>query len=164
MPKTKDNLLTVEEAPEPPMPGPSPLVDFQEPIAPKDLVAAVEDAPEVVLTPEQLDAMHAAARRDNDKFNFVQRVMEARKPKQEDAVSQPVAPRILDQTKAEMEEGRAQVTRHAAQQASRPKPVTSPSEGTNQAVFRPGDFTEYKNTFKSPQQTVSKDSGARAMG
>jgi hypothetical protein len=164
MPKSHDQVLTVEEAPPEATPQPAPLLDFPEPIGPADLTAVVEDIAPGMTEAEYSD-LYRVAHNDNAKFDFMKAVYAARNIKEAPAALPPVAPRILEQTRAEMAAGAAAVAANAAQQgARRPTPPT-PADGTTASVFRPEDFDEYKNTFKSPVQTTSKDAGGkRAMG
>ena len=71
------------------------------------------------------------------------------RPKEPERVIPPLSKRTL----AEMEAGRKKLAEHNA--AYRPPPVEDKTVGTND--FRPGDFVEQTNTFKSPLITKSKD-------
>lgn len=66
---------------------------------------------------------------------------------------------------AEIAAGKAALERHAARQAARPKVERSQkeiaAEGSSTPVFRPDTFREYKETFNSPVQTISKDHDVR---
>ena len=127
-------------------PVPSQPISFTDPVSPADQVAAVSDtAPEGFglvtgpVTPEQMDALHAEANRDNIKADFVRKVMEARaKAAEPPPPPQPVAPAIAEQTKAEQEAGRQAVARHAEQARIHRRPAPEPQTST--AVFRPADY------------------------
>lgn len=164
MPKSQDQVLTVEEVHEETPPAPAPLLDFPEPIGPADLTALVEDVGPG-LTDEQYTDLYRTAHNDNAKFDFTKAVYAARNKPEVVTPTPPIAPRIQDQTRAEMAAGQAAVAAAEAQKAFRRPPVPTPADGTTASVFRPEEFDEYKSTFKSPVQTTSKDAGGRrAMG
>ena len=71
------------------------------------------------------------------------------RPKEPERVIPPLSKRTL----AEMEAGRKKLAEHNA--AYRPPPAEDKTVGTND--FRPGDFVEQANTFKSPVISKSKD-------
>lgn len=134
-----------------PLPCPlhdKPAVDLPDE-APKS-TALIEDAPD---EPRQQEP------RDRDEPRTLQelhdRIIELRQPK---PVYQPPPPTVrqAEQTRLEMEAGRRAVQRAEASQSFRPN-QTDPTEGTNTPVYRPGDVDEYRNTFKSPVMTKSKD-------
>lgn len=143
------------------------LKDFAAQPAPKpaeDVTAAVTEQPpakqveQPLISPEQLAKLQQEASRENDKQDFIKRVMEARKPdpKYTPAAPGPVAPRIVEQTNAEMMAGQALVAKNAELQAKRVPPPPDKSEGRTVEVLRPPEFREYKNSFKSPGQTPDK--------
>jgi len=71
---------------------------------------------------------------------------------------QPPIPRVLSQTQAEMEEGRRQNERHAAERAIGNIPRRSDkelkAEGTSVPVFRPADFAPSLNSQTDQQRGV----------
>lgn len=77
----------------------------------------------------------------------------------------PPAPteRQAERTRLEQEAGRRRIAVNEAQLAYRNPGTAVPdarelaAQPTTTPVFRPNDFDEYKTTFKSPAQTVSKD-------
>lgn len=121
---------------------PSPPISFAEPVSEKDLTAGVGDKPEdavPVVTADQLAALQKEADRDNTKRDFTLKVLEARKQNdQPEAAPPPLAPRIAEQTNAEIEAGRKMNAHHAALAVHRPPPDHTNEK--HQAVFRPGDY------------------------
>lgn len=84
-------------------------------------------------------AVQRQAENDNLKKDFVEQVMALRVPEAVPAPPPPIPPRIAEQTRLEMEAGKARVKEFEAQQASRPRPAPAP-DGTMTAVFRPEDY------------------------
>lgn len=136
-----DTGLELLQAPAP-EPKPDKEISFAEPISAADLTAGVADTPEEarpVLTEAQMAALQAEANRDETKREFTLKVLAARAKKAEpDAPPPPLAPRIAEQTNAEIAAGRKMNEHHASLQVHR-----HPPEQTNekhQAVFRPADY------------------------
>jgi uncharacterized protein YukE len=124
-----------------------------------DSPVAPPPAPEPfsVQEPEKFAKVYEEATNTNFQKDFVQRVLEARQqPAQAPSLPMQVAPRVLEQTRLEMAAGREQVERVAAERASRQAPLPDKWDGKNTEVFRPGEFTEYKGSFKSQGQTPDK--------
>lgn len=131
--------LEVAQAPAPQQSEP---ISFEEPVSAADLTAGVGDKPEdavPLVTAEQLRALQTEADRDNTKRDFTLKVLAARaKEAQPEQAPPPLAPRIAEQTNAEIAAGRKMNEHHAALQVHRPKP--DPTNEKHQAVFRPGDY------------------------
>lgn len=124
-------------------PPPSPPISFAEPAAQLADGAVVSDEKpagfqDPVVSPQELAALHAEANRENQKRNFVQQVLAARTQPPEPVYDAPVAPRIIEQTNAELEAGRALVAKNEQLQAARRPPQAEP-EGSK-PVFRPADY------------------------
>jgi hypothetical protein len=109
--------------------------------------AVIEDAPDVVeashgLSNEEFYRLHAAATQENDKADFMKRLITARQaPAPVLNLEKPqMSERVMEQTNAELAAGAALVEKHAAQQANRaPHPVDK-GEGNTVSVFRPADY------------------------
>jgi hypothetical protein len=86
--------------------------------------------------------LYDAAESDNRGFDITRAIYETRatsavKP----YTPPPVSEAQMEQTRLEMEAGRAAVAKHAAAQAHRPAPVRNdPREGNTTTVFRPDDY------------------------
>jgi len=120
-------------------------INFEEPVSAADLTAGVADTPEEarpLLTEAQMLALQAEASRDDTKRDFTLKVLAARAKKEDEpAPPPPLAPRVVDQTNAEILEGRRLNAHHAALQARRPSvPPPTAADGKTVAVFRPGDY------------------------
>lgn len=88
-----------------------------------------------------MDALRAEAGRDETKRDFTLKVLAARAKKEEPpAPPPPLAPRMAEQTNAEIEAGRKMNAHHAALQVHRPKPPGPEHGEKHQAVFRPADY------------------------
>ena len=119
------------------------LVDIPD-VAPVQ-TAVIEDAPDEVvashgLSDEQFFKLHSEASAVNDKEDFRQRILEARMaPPPIDPGSIPASPRMIEQTNAELDAGRALVAKNEALKAERSGilPVRDRGEGTSTEVFRP---------------------------
>lgn len=122
---------------------PSAPINFEEPISAADLTAGVADTPEEarpLLTEAQMLALQGEAARDDTKRDFTLKVLAARAKKEEEPPAPPpLAPRVVDQTNAEILAGRAMNEHHAALQARRP-PVEKQRGEKHEAVFRPADY------------------------
>jgi hypothetical protein len=129
--------------------------------------AVVAAAPPTPIVSPALDALAKDEARiavlEADKQAFYQRVLDAKQAGlPATPVPQPIPERILVQTQAEMAAGAAAVAVHAEAQGRRIITPQTPRPGvvepTTTPVFVPGSHNEYAGTFKSPAQTVSKDS------
>jgi hypothetical protein len=121
-----------------PQPNSDPI-HFAEPISEAEQTAVVSDEP--TITEAQMNALQAEAARDDTKRDFTLKVLEARAKKDEPpAAPPPLAPRMADQTNAEIEAGRKMNEHHASLQARRPVHVPTQADGKSTAVFRPGDY------------------------
>lgn len=160
------------------------LVDFADPVSPTDNkqatpekvqaaidakvaqdaaladVAAQAAAQDHRTAAQRAEDAHVAAN-EAAKQDFERRVMAAREPETAPLKAQPVAPQIEAQTRAEMAAGQRMNEHHANLRANAPqrRQIIRPgvTEPTTTAVFRPGQHDEYKASFRSPAQTVSKD-------
>lgn len=144
MPETSQEQLVetgLEAVAEATQPKSDPI-NFEEPISAADLTAGVADKPEdatPVVSVEQLRALQNEAERDNTKRDFTIKVLAARQKNDEpEQPPPPLAPRIAEQTNAEIAAGRKMNAHHAALQVHRPK--VEPELDKHQAVFRPGDY------------------------
>lgn len=94
------------------------------------------------------------------KKEFYDAVMESRKPPEEPHKPQPVAPRIMAQTEAEMAAGRAMNEHHAKLQALRPvvqkSDAEKAAEGNSTPVFRPDDYAPDFNHGKLGARTLNE--------
>lgn len=98
-------------------------------------VVVIEDAPAEIDPVE-----YRAAENENRKRDFVEKVLEARKPNPEPTtLAGPVPPRVMEQTLAEQNAGRACVAKHEEHYARHPMPRADEAK-TNTAVFRPADY------------------------
>ena len=122
--------------------APDALITIVEPEPPKVETAPVPEAPAE-------NARDRAEREYHEKAqariqHFADQMREANKSEIKEPVKQPVASAILEQTKREMEAGRAMNAHHEALKANRPAPKLSAREiaaaGTSTPVFRPDDF------------------------
>lgn len=112
---------------------------------PEDFVDPTPATPpkpqEPLLDPRQMEALQKEAHRENQKKDFYDKVMAARHPPQEpEAPPPPLAPRVVEQTNAELAAGRALVARNEELAASRRPRAADATEGTNKPVFRPADY------------------------
>ena len=99
--------------------------------------------PKIDITAAQRAELDRLAALDKKKRDFTEAVLAARQPKTPVNVVQPVAPRILEQTRLEMEAGRAAVAKaEAAKPQSRPQPQQDPGVTP---VFRPADYVPKMN-------------------
>jgi len=99
--------------------------------------------PKIDITAKQRAELDRLAALDAKKRDFTAAVLAARQPKVPVNVVQPVAPRILEQTRLEMEAGRAAVAKaEAAKPQSRPQPQQDPGVTP---VFRPADYVPNMN-------------------
>ena len=99
--------------------------------------------PKIDITAKQRAELARLAEQDRKKREFTEAVLAARQPKTPVNVVQPVAPRILEQTRLEMEAGRAAVAKaEAAKPQSRPQPQQDPGVTP---VFRPADYVPKMN-------------------
>jgi hypothetical protein len=140
MPSPQEQDQPVEtglsEAATPPKSDP---IQFADPISEAEQTAVVSDEP--TITEAQMNALQAEAARDDTKRDFTLKVLEARAKKDEPpAPPPPLAPRMADQTNAEIEAGRKMNAHHAALQSRRPVHVPTQADGKSTAVFRPGDY------------------------
>lgn len=140
-PKTIDTTA----APTPPTPEvqtqPGALVDFKEPVSAADQTAIVHED-RAVVSELQMHKLREAAENEDLARDFTQQVMAARQSQVEKVPEpSPIAPRIVEQTNAEMTAGRACVAAAEAHFHRHGKPVRPDAEekGTV-AVFRPGDY------------------------
>lgn len=139
------------------MPEQNGNVNFADPPAPK-----VQTHAQVVeMTARQEREMRDDAEADDRVHDFVKQLAEANQPLPPPPPPAPVSQRLLDQTAAEMEAGRKAVEAAAAAAASRPRPAPAQPEST--PVFRPEKYDEYRNSFKSPAQTVDKSKGTQPL-
>jgi hypothetical protein len=126
----------VEASPEPSAP-----INFAEPVSAADLVAGVSEDPDKavpVISADQLAALQAQAANDDVKRDFTLKVLAARaKNDVPEPVPPPLAPRVAEQTRAEIEAGRKMNAHHAALAVHRPAPVP---DKNSTPVFRPGDY------------------------
>lgn len=144
MPETSQDqpVVTGLEAIQAPAPPKSDPISFEEPVSVADLTAGVGDKPEdavPLVTADQLRSLQSEADRDNTKRDFTLKVLAARaKEVQPEQAPPPLAPRIAEQTNAEIAAGRKMNAHHEALQVHRPKP--DPTNEKHQSVFRPGDY------------------------
>jgi hypothetical protein len=93
---------------------------------------------------QRIRRQDAEARLESEarKSDFIHRVMEARRPRDEPEKPQPVAPAISAQTQREMAEGARQNVRHAEFYGQNPMPRhPDPTDnGTSTSIFRPADY------------------------
>ena len=84
-------------------------------------------------------------------------------PKPPVNTEQTLSPRAVTKRELELQAGRDTVARHEEMERNRPKPVKTKAEieaeGRSTPVFRPGEFSEYRD-MKSG--AASKDAGSRA--
>ncbi len=154
-----------QEAPLPPQAesaAPADLIDFPEPETPVKAVPRpkVRVARKSTLSAEEELALINEAEGEDIKRTFALELMEARKPVEQVVITQPPIPRLMEQTRLEMEAGRAAVAKVAAERGVRPAPVKEKWDGNTVSVFRPEDYAEYKETFKSTVQTADKGRGS----
>ena len=122
------------------------MVISNEPIpVPADAVPLPAAAPTAPIQSPALDALAKEEARvaalEAEKQAFYKRIADARAAGiPAPIITQPVPPRIMAQTQAEMAAGAAQVAKHAAEMGKRIIPVTLPTDGTMTPVFRPGDY------------------------
>ena len=89
---------------------------------------------------QKADDAAAAARHEAAK-QFTERVLAARKPENTEPRPQPVAPGIVNQTRAEMEAGQKMNEHHANLKLNAPqRKRIDATEGKNTPVFRPNDY------------------------
>lgn len=109
--------------------------------------------------------LYSSAWIENEHRDFNDRLMEARAPKEVAHVTPKVPEAVARATELEMAAGALRVAEFEKQEKDR-KAISQRTpekwEGKNTPVFRPGDFSEYRPTLKTPGQTVSKDAGLRA--
>lgn len=117
------------------------------PKAAEPVTAAVTaEAPKVaeqpLVDPKLMEALQKEANRENDKIDFMAKVMRAREPNPKDlpAPPPPVAPRVVEQTNAELAAGAAMVAKNTALAAKRVPPPPDKSEGTSVEVLRPARY------------------------
>ncbi len=77
---------------------------------------------------------------EDAKRTFTLELLKSREPVEVKHVTPPIAPRILEQTRLEMEAGKVAVAKAAEQAGNRPARKPDPSEGNTVAVFSPGDY------------------------
>lgn len=117
------------------------LVNFPEPVSAADQTAVIEDtAPQI--TAAELKELHRQADMENDKRDFVAKVMATREVPVEPPKPAPLAPRVVSQTQAELEAGKAQVKKNEEHWrhhhgAGGPK---QEEDTKTVAVFRPSDY------------------------
>lgn len=142
MPKTSAPQEALTETPPDTQPVANEPITFAEPISAADQTAIVADNPDERLISEaQMQALQKEAARDDTKRDFTLKVLAARaKQDQPEAAPPPLAPRIADQTNAEIAAGQKMNAHHAALAVHRPVHVPHPTEGRSTAVFRPGDY------------------------
>lgn len=118
------------------------FVASDEPVPEPARLQHADVKPEPVLTDREFQALYAAAEQEDMKRDFALKIMEANKPVPEPVqMAGPVPARVMEQTKAEMAAGAAQVAKHAAAEAGRPpRPKDPYNEGRTDAVFRPSDY------------------------
>ena len=123
-------------------------------LAPDALITIVEPpAPAVEVGPVPAAPVENARDRADREYHekaqarirhFEAQMREANKSEIKPPVKQPVASAILEQTKREMEAGKAMNAHHEALKANRPAPKLSAAEiaaaGTSTSVFRPNDY------------------------
>lgn len=159
MPKQSTPQAAPTQAPPPEATDQSAPIQFADPVSPADLTAGTGETPaaavaaveatlapqekpiELGITDKEMSALQAEANRDNIKKDFFDKVHAARvKEHQEPAAPPPIAPRIVDQTNAELQAGAALVAKNEELRVRRSPPVPDNTEGKNTAVFRPGDY------------------------
>lgn len=126
-----------------PAPNTNPI-SFDEPVSAADLTAGVGDKPEdavPLVSAEQLAALQKEAAREDTKRDFTLKVLAARARRDEpEQAPPPLAPRIAEQTNAEIAAGRKMNEHHASLQVHRPHPPAENHGEKHQSVFRPGDY------------------------
>jgi hypothetical protein len=145
-PQVQEKVAPVEAVAEQttaePEADPNALITIVEPPAPVVEVGPVPAAPVE-------NARDRAEREYHEKAqarirHFEAQMREANKSEIKPPVKQPVASAILEQTKREMEAGKAMNAHHEALKANRPAPKLSAAEiaaaGTSTSVFRPNDY------------------------
>ena len=145
-PNPQDKLID-EARPETEKPAPpSPPISFEEPAAQlAEGVAISDEKPadfvDPVISDKEMAALQKEAALEDKKRDFFNKIQAARTPKPEpEFVPPPLAPRVMEQTNAELEAGRALVAKHEALQAAR-RPAAPPNdEAQTKPVFRPGDY------------------------
>ena len=80
------------------------------------------------------------AEMEDVKRTFTLELLKSREPVEVVHATPPIAPRIVEQTRLEMEAGKAAVAKAAEQAGNRPVRKPDPSEGKTVAVFSPGDY------------------------
>jgi hypothetical protein len=110
-------------------------------VAPTVAIEVTDKPPaDLGITSREMEQLHDEARRENQKKDFHDKVMDARRPKPEPVFNPPaLAPRMVEQLNAELAAGAAQVAKHAAHQAKHGTPPQLP-EPNVKPVFRPGDY------------------------
>lgn len=107
--------------------------------APAEAPAAPREVP--FLTEHDLSKLHAEAMREDEKFEFTRKLVEAYKPPPEQVyVQPPIAPRVVAQTNAELEAGRKIVAENEALQSQRVHRPAPPEHSGNTEVFRPANY------------------------
>lgn len=118
--------------------------DTPPPQVAKDFAVSDEkpaDFVEPVIDAASMEKLQAEAKRDDVKRDFTLKILEARKPKPEPQVEPPpLAPRVVEQTNAELAAGRAMVAKNEELAAARRPRVPEPTDGKVTPVFRPGDY------------------------
>lgn len=115
--------------------------------------------------PEYPRELYDEASIENEHRDFNDRLLKARLPNQGKPAYEtpPVPDAVVKQTDLEMKAGAERVKHFENLEherkglAARTKEAWEKTPAANTPVFRPPDFSEYRNTFKSPAQTPSKD-------
>ena len=137
--------LAQPAAPAAPAEVPQPVQTASNPVeesiaeAEAETIPASNDAP-INIVQEGPPQISETARLNKEMFD---KIMASRNTPPAVVPPQPVAPRILDQTRLEMAEGAKQVAKHAAARASqavrRPTATDIAHTTTNEKVFRPNE-------------------------
>lgn len=111
------------------------------PVGPKN------DAPIQIADPEE----SAAAKQMR---LFRERIVAERNKPEVVYVPPPMNARQLERREAEMNAGKARVARAKEQEALRPKPVKTPTDGTMTPVYRPADYSHEPGNPSKELRTV----------
>jgi hypothetical protein len=143
-------------------PAPSPTITIAEPDPPPRTLVS-EEPIAAKGNPQVITDGQVEIRAEGDKIT-ARRVGDPVPANAPPAPPAPLSGRALSRRELELEAGRRAVARATEQQAHRPPMVKTAneisSEGSNNPVFRPGDFREYANMR---QGNVSKDSGSSML-
>ncbi len=117
-------------------------IDFIDPVSAADLKIVAHEDREVV-SEAQMSQLRAAADNDDLKRDFTLQVLAARQLAQDSdkpPPPQPIAPRIQEQTNAEMAAGRAAVAKADEHYSRHGRPQAPDQPEGTVAVFRPDDY------------------------